>query len=263
LHDPQKAAFYAGYHGDYRTLDLKFTNEAMAARVPDISGYDPTALRRYCEFINWSQGLDPDEATAYLNFKQHNPLFSMLRCRYVFVEKDGVTNIAEVGSGLPHLLLLDEYSVQAGRDAICARMSRKGFDPRREVILESEPDPRPQRGAAEGRVRLVNSSSDWLEIEADVPRPMILLVTDSYSKGWKAYPLSGSGAQQKYTVQPANYVLRAIALQAGHHHLRLEYLPRSFVIGKWISIVALVLYASLLVCLVVAARSKEPSHLPL
>ncbi len=38
---------------------------------------------------------------------------------------------------------------------------------------------------------------------------------------------------------PANYVLRAIPLGAGTHRLRLEYCPRGFRVGVWVSVAAL------------------------
>ena len=49
-------------------------------------------------------------------------------------------------------------------------------------------------------------------------------------------------SQRRYEVMPANYVLRAIPLSAGHHRIRLEYLPAGFVVGKWISLVSCAAY---------------------
>jgi len=46
-------------------------------------------------------------------------------------------------------------------------------------------------------------------------------------------------------VMPANYCLRAIPLAAGHHRLVLEYLPRAFVIGRMMSLVAVAGYLGL------------------
>jgi hypothetical protein len=37
---------------------------------------------------------------------------------------------------------------------------------------------------------------------------------------------------------PANYILRAISLMAGHHHLRVQYARDMLAIGMWISILA-------------------------
>jgi len=86
---------------------------------------------------------------------------------------------------------------------------------------------------------VVESSASQLTVEADLPQPAILLITDAYSSGWQARPLNGS-VQQVYKVLPANYVLQAIPLSQGHHRIRLEYLPRGVHAGMWISIAATV-----------------------
>jgi len=46
------------------------------------------------------------------------------------------------------------------------------------------------------------------------------------------------GPQSRYEVMPANYCLRAVPLQAGHHKILMEYAPMGYRIGWWISIVA-------------------------
>jgi uncharacterized membrane protein YfhO len=51
--------------------------------------------------------------------------------------------------------------------------------------------------------------------------------------------LPGS-VQQAYRVQPANLVLRAIALGAGRHRLRLEYAPAAYRVGQAASLLGVV-----------------------
>jgi hypothetical protein len=55
-------------------------------------------------------------------------------------------------------------------------------------------------------------------------------VTDNYSRLWRATPLA-PGPQEKYDVLPADWVLRAIPLAAGRHHIRLRYEPRGVLLG--------------------------------
>jgi hypothetical protein len=76
-----------------------------------------------------------------------------------------------------------------------------------------------------------------LEIEADTERPVILLITDAFTPSWRAVALPGS-VQTSYKLLPANYILRAVPLLVGHHHLRIEYTRDLLTIGKWISILA-------------------------
>ena len=80
-------------------------------------------------------------------------------------------------------------------------------------------------------------------MEANLPHPAILLITDAYSNGWRARPLEGS-AQRAYTVVPATYVLQAIPLSQGHHRIQIEYRPVGFRVGAWISLAALLGFVS-------------------
>jgi hypothetical protein len=103
--------------------------------------------------------------------------------------------------------------------------------------LESEPEPKPSTAESPGTVRIAAASTDALEIEADIEQPAILLITDAFTPSWRAVALPGS-VQTNYKLLPANYILRAVPLQAGHHHFRVEYARDALTFGKWISLLA-------------------------
>jgi hypothetical protein len=73
-----------------------------------------------------------------------------------------------------------------------------------------------------------------------------LLITDEYAASWHAVSLPGS-TQPHYDLLPANYVLRAVPLAAGHHLLRVEYRPVAFTIGKWLSLISMIAFLAALV----------------
>ena len=163
----------------------------------------------------------------------------MLRCQYfIGLTADGAIEVSQAPAPpLPRAQLISDYRVLGGRDAIFAGMSAPGFDPRRTVLLESEPSPRPVSGADPGTVRAVETSPDTLSIDAEVSAPTLLLVTDPYSRDWRAVARAGS-TQQSYQVIPADYILRAVPLAAGRHHLLMEYAPPSLPWGVAVSAVA-------------------------
>jgi len=162
----------------------------------------------------------------------------MLRLRYVFVaEKNRVRIIETPQSSMDQVHLVTRYQVVAGRDALFRMMRSEAFDPRREVLLEREPTPPPVASEYAGTAKVVASSTDWLEIVADVASPSVLLITDVYTPAWRAVALSGS-SQKTYDLMPANYVLRAVPLAAGQHRLRIEYAPITFTVGIWVSVAA-------------------------
>jgi hypothetical protein len=235
---PQLRQFLAEHSGDYRILDLSNPNTAMSMRTFDAWGYDPGVTRRYAEFIQWSEGADPDLATNYVTFQRFHPLLSMLRVKYVAVVENGVMAIHQSAAPpLRRLELVGSYQIHRQRDEILHAMGEASFDPRKEVILEQAPDPAPVAADTQGRASVIREGTDFIEVDADVASPSILLVTDAWARGWQATPLQGS-SQRRYQLMPADYALRAVALDRGKHRLRLEYAPLAFRVGAVVSAIA-------------------------
>src|SRR5438552_2248112 len=223
---------------DYRIINVANPNSAMLIGAQDIWGYEATVVQRYAEFMTWSQGGDPDQTMSYVKFVRYDPLFAMLRLRYAVGQHGKEVEIGDAPEpAMSHLQLVSNYRVLPDRNAIFDALRSSTFDPAREVILESEPEPAPSPSESAGTARIVAGSTDALEIEADAEQPTILLITDAFTPSWRAVALPGS-VQTNYKLLPANYILRAVPLQAGHHHLRVEYTHGALTIGKWISILA-------------------------
>jgi hypothetical protein len=235
--------FLAAHPGDDRVLTLTGPtsgyNGGFLLGVSDLWGNNPSMLRRYAEFMTFSQGYNPDLTSQYLKFRSLPALYAMLRCRYVFYLGDGQFQTIEAKTEpMPRVQLISHLEIRPTRTELFATMAQPTFDPRRRVLLESRPDPYPVPSADPGSVRILDASSpDALEIEADVRSPTLLLVTDLYSRDWRATALPGS-VQASYQLLPANYILRAVPLAAGHHHLRMEYDPPSFRWGLAVSALA-------------------------
>jgi len=248
----------AGQPGDYRILNLVHHNSGVFTGAPDAWGYDPAIERRYAELIHWSVGNDPARATQLLEFRQIHPLLAMLRVKYVVEVQERLYRLTPgVVPPLHQVELVGGYQVRAGRDAVLRALGAPGFDPRKEAILEREPRPAPVAAASQGRAAVVRQGTDWLEIEAEVASPSLLLVTDAWSPAWRARALEGSSASA-YEVMPANYALRAVALGAGRHRLRMEYAPAEFRAGVAVSAAAWLA----LVCgaLVLWRRARRERH---
>ena len=248
---PALQQFYEAHPGDYRVL-LPLNplpphpNSAMMTGTQDLWGADPGVLKRYAEFMAFTQGRNPDTATQYLEFSRIHPLFKMLRNRYVLFSEEGKQGFEEIPSVLSRLELIQDWVLLPQRDRIFAAMNHPAFDPRQQVILETTPDPAPAKGQAKGTATVTEEGTDYLIVEANLPAPAILLITDNYSSGWRAVALPGS-SQEHHDLLPANYILRAVPLGAGTHHLRIEYEPLGYRIGKWISLVSLIFFAGLII----------------
>lgn len=236
--NPEVERFFKDRPGDYRILNPLNHNSAMSMGLNDVWGFDPGVVRRYAEFVTWTQGGDPTNATQYVGFNKLGPPLAMLRLQYAVVPSDKGLQIAKSEhEPLPRVLLVSDYVVQKDRAAIFTELGAEGFDFRKKVVLEEEPNPQPDPAGTAGDVKIVREGTDFLEIDADLPAPAILLVTDCWTPAWRAVPLPGSGFQQ-YDVRPANYTLRSVPLAAGKHSLRLEYVPSAYRTGAWVSLAA-------------------------
>jgi uncharacterized membrane protein YfhO len=147
-------------------------------------------------------------------------------------------------NALPHLLLVPQWKVLGNKLKVLSHLKSPAFNPRKTALLESKPQftEHADNVQEQNLVTLLYSSADWLDIEATVDKNCILLITDTYAKDWEVSSYADS-SQQKYEVMPADYVIRGIPLSPGKHHFRLQYAPQAFGIGKYISLMSLIIYA--------------------
>jgi len=221
-------SFAVSHSGDFRVLNLGAPNNGFLLGRSDIWGNDPALLRRYAELVTSAQGGDPDHAAQTLRFSGFTPALAMLRLQYALGPGDRGFHVeTSPFPPLPRLLLVPEYRVVTDRYALLRMVNQDAFDPRKVVLLEQLPNLQatPASVGSSGAVRLIRETSDTLEIEAETPMPVVLLVTDAYSRDWHARSLEEGSQQPVYRVQPANHALLGVPLEAGHHHLMLEYVP--------------------------------------
>ncbi len=247
--------------GDYRIFNQRLPNSGVLTKVPDIWGDDPSVSLRYAEFMAHTQHQSPDSATQDIQIGEMSKLLRMLRLKYVLPYKNGqAVPTLTLPSPMVRAQLMDRVQVVQGRDNIFKAMDAEDFDPTQTVILEAAPPVALNPGVAhKGMVRILSSSTDATVFQVDLPAPAVLLVTDVWSKNWHAQALEGS-TQSSYSVMPANYTLIGIPLAAGHHHFQLAYTPAAFQIGKWVSIVSLLLFFAALGWDVMRRRKATPTE---
>ena len=125
----------------------------------------------------FTQGVNPDYASQYVNFHRFHSLYSMLRCRYFLSWKDKHLEVADTGVSMPRLLLVQDWMLIPKRNDIFKAMQNPTFDIYKTITLENTPNPMPEKPAQQG---MVDSSTPThhLTIEAELSSPAILLVTD-------------------------------------------------------------------------------------
>ena len=117
------------------------------------------------------------------------------------------------------------------------RVSGEGFAPERETVVEVSgefPTQEFEALSGGGVARIVNWGVNGETIEAEAAGKCFLVVSEIYSRGWKCY-VDG----KRTRIYPANYVLLGIPLHAGEYDITLRYLPDGYIIGKYVTIFAI------------------------
>ena len=63
-------------------------------------------------------------------------------------------------------------------------------------------------------------------MKVESPRNGILILTDTFNRGWKAYEDGEARA-----IHRVNYKLRGIGISGGIHTIEFRYMPMSFILG--------------------------------
>lgn len=125
----------------------------------------------------------------------------------------------------------EKYVLQAIQDLDLGQM----------VALDEEVAFRSPATSSVGSARIVSDRANLVVVEAETEQPGILVLSDSYYPGWKAY-IDGAEAR----ILRANYAVRAVILDGGKHTVRFVYEPDSLRIGVALSLLGALLVGALL-----------------
>lgn len=226
--------------------------------------------KRFCEFMYFTQGYPVEQASTFVELRNYNPLYKMLRCGHVvgwgstvptqplpLVFESGKYRVYKAEETLPEAFLVDRWRVVNGRDAIFAAMKDSSFDPAREAVLEEDvnfAEGAPSRVGVPGDVKVESALPGRFVVSARLSQGALLVMSERYDAGWRARDARrGVSAARKYRVIPANYVLLAVPLEAGDHRLTIEYAAPGFALGVFASLAS----AAILAIVAVIARKKR------
>ncbi len=242
-------------------------------------GVEPVHLARYDRFMAVAGGYGDDRFSVTIpHFPPDRPLAEALRdvtpnarwlgllnVRYVVADfplnAAGLTFETQIGrayvyrneSALPRAFAVP--AVRPVADGEMAWATLPDLDFNREAVVEGDSglvpmpvqgDERLPQGLVEAQVVLF--SPNKIVVEVDLPTPALLVLSEMWYPGWVAYDNG-----QPRPVLRANYLLRGVWLDAGHHSVAWVYRPQSLSWGLRITSAAAFLSA---LALVVLARRR-------
>jgi len=205
--------------------------------LEDVRGYEAMSFLPYTQtFRLWST---PQAVFFNRTDDLSKPFLSMLNVRFAFAyasdaippgwrevarEKDAV--LLENTNVLPRAFVPEHVTVGLQSDVALDQMADVR-DFREHAWIAADVVPY-ERGNGPGRVTNLRATS----FDVDMERDGWVVISNSAWQGWRAY-VDG----KRIALQRANIAFLGVHVDAGKHHVRLVYLPQSFVVGRAISMV--------------------------
>ena len=245
----------------YRVLNLTvstFNDNTTSYYHKSIGGYHAAKLRRYQELIDahiqneiqtaWSLAPEMENADSLL------PVLNMLNMKYMILPlKDN--GKVEIENPAPNGNAWFVSEVRYVDDADAELAGLKNLDTKHVAVAdkkmtpllspEGDADSSP-RGGREGVALLTHYEANELQYDVESSNGGVLVFSEIYYPGWTCQ-VDGKDVE----IGRVNYVLRAIHIDGGKHHVVLTFKPRSERITETIAYSALALLGLIFVGLLV------------
>ena len=113
----------------------------------------------------------------------------------------------------------------------------KTRDPRRFAVLSS-PAGRMENAGEFREATITSYSPNRIEVRVDLYDPGFLILSEVWYPGWRAI----DNGTDELQVLRVDHCLRGVYLEPGDHRIVFEYRPRSYIAGRFLSIIGLALF---------------------
>lgn len=156
----------------------------------------------------------------------------------------------------PRAFLVNKYQVTNSYTNAQNIIKDQNFDLRKEVVLENDLNPDQSNMLksdinSSSNAEIILYSADKVTIHTSSESAALLVLTDTYYSGWKAY-VDG----KETPIYRADGLVRAIFVPMGNHDIEFLYMPNSFVVGLIITMIT----AGILIGLFAYSKQKEQIH---
>jgi hypothetical protein len=157
----------------------------------------------------------------------------------------------ELEHSVPRVYVVPSTEHETDPGKTLERLASKDFDPLATVLVD-EPISLGNKTGFQAEARIVVYENQLVTIQASLDSSGILVLADSYYPGWNAYV---NGRQEK--IYRANLFFRGVPLSAGTHTVQFRYEPRSFAIGRAVSIITFLCITAIAILLYLRKRRQS------
>jgi hypothetical protein len=188
---------------------------------------------KYLLVLKRNEGGDPDpEGSIPKQFMNE---------KYKIVFEDKTTTVLENRQVLPRAFMVYDWEIVSNRQEILSRLLDNNYPLDKKILLE-EGRPVVGRRQGKGSVSYLKYSEQESVLEIETQDDGFLFVSDLFYPGWKVFV-----DDKEDKIFRANYAFRAISIPKGRHKVVFIYDPKSFKIGKWLSLATTVFLIGVLV----------------
>ncbi len=251
--------FYEKNITEQRFLGAFSAENSLHYKIQSLGGYDPLYPGRYGEFVKYIDlGRKEKGDRSVVNFPYHSertdkainflgvkfiphkrsdsgkvwafPFQEHNEDRFGLVYEDEAYQVFENKEAFPRAFVVNDYVVEENDLVILEKMFDEDTNLRQTVILEKNPQIE-SSASISAKIEIIEYSNNHVGIGVETDSESILVLTDNYYPGWKAYV-----NDIEVEILRANYTFRAIIVPSGKSNVRFVYEPKSFKIGVYAAI---------------------------
>ena len=142
----------------------------------------------------------------------------------------GNVHLYENPDALPRAFVVGHAEVIPEAEASLAYLASARFEPRREAVVATPPEPAPRGDHRSSRARIIEYTAGRVAVEVEAMTNGLLVLADTWYPGWEAR-VDGTPTP----VLRANHTLRAVSVPGGRHEVVFEFRPKSVALGAALS----------------------------
>lgn len=239
------------------SLDFDST---MAYRIFSATGYDPSILRNYYEFIDVTSGRSAGESIMnqdvqvpffdsndtsinFLNIKYflvptaYDPLGGQSTNQFTLLREDIKRSyrLYENKSALPRFYFVPNITLFPDRASLVNALENLKNDFTKTIYAVNDHQGQTNcSGQEQGTVTLLSYSPNRIDLDVSAPCNGFLSTSEVYYPGWHAL-IDG----KEVSIFESNLAFRAIFLPAGPHEITFFYYPKIFILGAIVTLISI------------------------